>query len=371
MTYPLPSFLRDHLVYTSTRPYLVLDFETTNLEKGSALNPSNRLILACWYIVDPRTRSYQFKYAFGDEYEQQELMADIREAAYVVAFNAKFEAQWLARCGLDLRDVLFCDPMLGQWVLDGNLKLPRNLDAVAKRYGLGHKESIVSHLIKQGVCPSTIRRDWLLSYCKRDVHLTALILEKQMGLLADRDQLHLFHTRNLTAACLADIETQGMCLDPDAVTEEYFDTLRRRDASAATLASIAEGVNLNSPKQVGAFVYDVLGFKELTDRRGNPVRTAKGDRCTSSDVLSNLKVTNRDSIQQPFLDAYKEFNHVDALLSKNLLFFHKVCTERDARFFGIFNQGITSTHRLSSSGRPLVFAGETKARSVNLCGFSR
>src|SRR5574343_656570 len=92
--------------------YALVDFECSNLDKGSAVNPGNRRLLAVCRLgpshpqaldggPEGRTRVYA-----GSEYEQSRLLRVIEEADFIVAHNAKFELQWLRRCGLDLRSVL-------------------------------------------------------------------------------------------------------------------------------------------------------------------------------------------------------------------------------------------------------------------------
>ena len=106
----LPWFLaRDSQFTYLEDDFVVVDFETSNLEKGSALNPDNRIVLACWTVVKGDTAVH--KYHFGDEYSLYELVKDIQAARFCVAHHAKFEAQWLKRCGLDL-----CCCMIQCWV---------------------------------------------------------------------------------------------------------------------------------------------------------------------------------------------------------------------------------------------------------------
>ena len=69
--------------------YVSLDFETTNEEKGSPINPVNDLVLACWTVVKDGVRTR--KHIWGDEYEMQELLDDIASVDKVIAHNAKFE----------------------------------------------------------------------------------------------------------------------------------------------------------------------------------------------------------------------------------------------------------------------------------------
>lgn len=371
----LPWFLGkdSHLAYTAKVPYLVLDWETTNLEYGNPINEDNRLVLGCWLLVEP-DGSIKRKHRFGDEYDYQELLDDIAYVAgrkgFIVAHNAKFELQWLRRCGLDLRSVLAYCTQLGQWVLDGNTGLgQRSLNAVAKRYGLGTKDDLVARLIDAGVCPSSIRRDWLLKYCRQDVDLCHAVFLIQVAQLAKRQQLHLAHVRNLTCSVLADIEFEGMTLDPVAVKEEYDTTFAAWTKANMRLYDLTGGINLASPKQVSEFLFDVLKFATPKDYGGREMLTGAGVPSTNKQALAQL-VAKTDA-QREFLEVYATFNQLDSLLTKNLVFFKKVCEEFGCKFYGSFNQGIAGTHRLTSSGRPLMFAGEKKPKGAQLQNLPR
>jgi DNA polymerase I-like protein with 3'-5' exonuclease and polymerase domains len=366
----LPWFLKkgSHYTYTNPVPYIVLDWETTNLEFGTPINPNNRIVLGCWRLVLPNG-VVRDKYIFGDEYDMSDLLQDIidvnAQRGFIVAHNAKFELQWLRRCGLDLRSVLSYCTMLGQWVLDGNQNPGRSLEDLAHRYQVGGtKGTLVSRLIEAGVCPSTIRRDWLLKYCQQDVELCHAIFVKQVAKLEEQKQLHLAHVRNICCACLADIEFEGMTLDKEAVREEYERTYREWSDTGAKLFELTGGINLGSPKQLAEFLYDRLNFRVPTDHKGKPILTGAGQRSTNANTLAKLVAATVE--QEQFLTTYKRYNKLDSLLTKNLVFFKGVCDEYGGKFFGSFNQGITGTHRLSSSGRPLLFAGAKKTKGAQL-----
>ncbi len=344
--------------------FAVLDFETTSHDKGSALNKDNELILACWTIVDRDDLTVTKKYKFGNEYEMQELIEDLKFCEFFVAHNAKFELQWLKRCGFDLRSRPAYCTMLGQWVLDGNLRKPRSLSALAKSYNVTKKLDRISLLISSGYPVEWIPKSWLLEYCEHDVKATLEIFLKQVQLLDESNLLPLVHVRNLTCSVLADIEFNGLTLDPRAVMDEYETTIKQYQDASASLREIAgDGVNFNSGKQLAALLYEKLGFIPPTDPRTRlPIVTAKGVLATDSATLG--KLVAKDEVQTTFLTKYKEFNKLSALLTKNLEFFVGVVREYGCKFYAVFNQGVTKTGRLSSSGRPLLFTGQKKPKGV-------
>ena len=339
------------------------DVETTNLEKGTALNPQNELVLVCWQVQ--QNGKLRKHYHFGHEYEQQQFIKDISDADYVVAHNAKFDMQWLHRMGFDLRKLpIFCT-MMAEWVLLSNRSrglTDLSLNATAARYGLGVKENSVSILMKAGVCPSDMPKDWLLEYAQIDVDLCREVFWKQWAKVRELNLLHLVVNRSNTAACLADTEFAGMTLDPSLVFPEFERAQQELEASYEKLLALAPGVNFNSPKQVTKLLYDDLGFTPIKEK-GEPVLSS------NSKVMAKLVATTER--QRAFLAAYKLYNKNDSLLSKNLVFFRKVCEEMGGKFYGSFNQGTTDTGRLSSSGRSLLFKEMKKAMSVQLQNIPR
>lgn len=292
-----------------------------------------------------------YKHQFGTEFEMQELLKDIEEANFVVAHNAKFEVQWLQRCGIDARKLLVCDTMLMQWVYNGNRKAPLNLSWVTKHWKLPTKDSCVEQWIHEmGVCPSEIPANWLMDYCFADVRATDALFLLLREKLIERKQLHILHVRNLTCIVLADIEWNGVKLDAERVKEEYEKTAKEMAVVQGQLFDFTQGINLNSTKQKAEFLYGTMKFKELT-KWGKVLKTDGGSPLTDTDTIQALKCTNKK--QREFVALFKRYSQLQAALSKSLNFYMGVCEDHDGCFRASFNQGTTGTHRLSSSGRKL------------------
>ena len=353
-TAELPYFLRNPReameLYKNPSCYVVLDYETTNTDFGSAVHPDNQIVLACWDVVTPE--GVVTKHKFGDEYNQEELFNDVMEADFIVSHNAKFELQWLRRMGVDLHDVFVYDTYLAEWVIQSNRRLTNllNLEDTAKRYGLGTKRSIVSYLIDKGICPSEIPQEWLLDYCYQDVLLAREVYKKQIDVLVNENLLHLAFTRNLCCPVLADMEFNPQHLDKQNVTELYEQKVNEFQKLENELGTFTGGINLNSPKQKIEFFYETMGFDPPKDKKGNIITTGKSQQpSTKADVLAMLKPKNKR--QELFLSLQAARGKLNALLTKNLSFFKACVEELDGKFYGIFNQGFTDTGRLSGSGR--------------------
>ena len=347
--------------------YVVLDFETTNLQYGSALIPKNRLLLACWTVV--RDGSELRKYAWGSEYDMQELVNDINSVDFLVAQNAKFELQWLHRCGYDVGSRPVYDTMVAEWVLAGGRHWRYNLNAIATRHGVGQKDKMIASMLKGGVSPEDIPRSLLLRYCLQDVVVTHNVMRKQLEAMEGTQLLPVLYTRCLTTIVLADVERNGIHLDASRVEHEYETTLAKFIQVDRALDDMTGGINPRSVVQVAEYLYDVLKFPELKDRNGRIRRTAKDKRLTGKDAIAQLNPTTDN--QREFLKLKSEQSKLTAALTKNLEFFVAVCRERGGIFLGQLNQCRTVTHRLASSGMPVQFDAYDKPKSCQFQNLPR
>ena len=354
----------DPEIYKSEN-YVTLDFETTNVRKGTALDPGNTIVLGCWSLgpdhpgVLPNALIPEGEHAgilrhstrsrWGGEFQLDDLVRDIEQADFLVCHNAKFELQWLERCGLDIgKTVVWCT-QVGEYVIGGNRWRHRQLalDRIAKRrWGLG-KATAVSRMIKAGICPSDIPKSWLEYYCKKDVELTERLFLEQLQEMNDK-LLAVQFTRCLLTPVLADLEKNGMQLDSDKVIELHEDRERKYADVSHAIGELAHGVNPNSPVQVREYLYETLGFAEVKDYKGDPIRTGTGQKSTAADVVAKLKATTPE--QKAFLDHFKVSVGLKSELTKYLRKFRDCVTDAGGLLRAQFNQTNTQTHRLSSSG---------------------
>lgn len=348
----LPYFLEDPkrgLEMLASDNYLVVDLETTNLEKGSCLNPGNSIV--CTGMLHPKQdRAGVY---WGNEYQLGEILKVIESAGFIVGQNLKFDLGWLRRAGLDLSKILIWDTMLGEYALQGNKGKPLSwygLDTVLARYGLVGKDSVVSKMMKMGVCPSRMPKSWLEEYAAIDVEQTHKLFLKQREIIINEGLLPVMFTRCLYTPVLTDMEARGMHVDADRVIAAHREVSREHQKIMAQLDELTGGINPKSGKQVAEYLYDTLGFDELRGRGGEPLRSPKGGRKTDSDTIGALKATTTE--QKKFLDLKKEQARLDAALSKTLNPLLRCVEETDDHIlYANFRQNITKTHRLSSTGK--------------------
>jgi DNA polymerase I-like protein with 3'-5' exonuclease and polymerase domains len=344
----LPKYLTnpDPSIYLNGS-WVALDFETTNHNKGTALDPTNKIVFAHW-----RTSEGGVNSRFAGEFQLNDLVQDINNADFLIAHNAKFELHWLKRCGLDLHNVLVYDTMLAEYVIGGNRWQfgELALDAVAKRRWNKGKDSLVSKMIKAGVNPETLPRSWVAKYCERDVELTVELAQAQLQAFRSESPrlLPIVYSRCLLTPVLADIEANGMMLDKAAVQAEYNTASVALAELTKELDAITGGINFNSPKQLAQYMYDTLGIPELS-KYGKPRRTPAGGRLTDAPTILSLRPST--AAQRKFLDLYRQAKAVGHDVGFYLKKFVECCKGSDKGvLYASFNQSNTRTHRLSSSG---------------------
>lgn len=346
----------DWRIYESEN-WVVFDFETTNRDKGSALDQGNRLLLATWIWgrsvpnglgKDGQEQSSEtVQTCSGELVELQRLFAALEAADFVVAHNAKFELQWLDRLGFDISRLVVYDTMLGEYVRLGNRQGAKDLDTVLRRYGIPCKRGLVSTLIKGGVCPSDIDERWLVDYGTWDTEATHLCFLQQREELSKLGLLPVLYTRCLVTPVLADIEKYGVTPDPRKVAAEIEKVSRQHAEASRELQQITKGINLRSSKQVSEFLYDALKFQEPSGRDGRPDRTDGGGRKTDAESIAKLKVSTE--AQREFKDIYGRFRPLDKRLE--ILTKLQAAINDGGILYAQYNQAVTKNHRLSSSGR--------------------
>lgn len=323
-----------------TRERLVLDWETTNLDKGDARNPGNHIVLGS-VLLSTNER-------MACSPDSLDRLFSLLDGRILLAHNAKFELAWLRRLGYPIETLLVFDTMMAEKVLAGNRLWPLDLDSLSAKYGGTSKNRLISCMMKSGICPSTMPRDLLQSYCDEDCSNTELIFQKQLVELQKLNLLPVVYTRCLLLPVLVDIEAAGMQLDEKRVADEYNRTKAEYTRVSDALTGFMRGANPNSPKQLAAFLYDLCGFEEVRRYDGQPERTPTGSRKTDKPTLARLRARTKE--QEKVLGLIKEQGKLDTKLNNYLTKFRACCEQEGGLLKGNISQVIPRTHRLSSQG---------------------
>jgi DNA polymerase I-like protein with 3'-5' exonuclease and polymerase domains len=314
---------------------------------------------------------------YGNELQMGELAQALERADFVVAFNGKFDIGWMLRAGIDPYRLILYDPMIAEYCIAGNIKKNLSLDALAKEYIGEGKRAFIDICMKKGIDPEDMPKSKLIERCDMDVLQTRDLFLAQREKIIRSGLLGHVYTRSLLSMPLADIESKGMHIDADRVQGLYLDSAAKLAAATQAVDEFTGGINPRSPKQVKEFVYEELKFKPKMKGKG---RNATPILSTRTEDLLLLKATNNR--QRKFLELKQDFARHNADVGKNLLFFHGVATDkRDDipanTFYAQFNQCVTVTHRLSSSGIPRTFGhiqddkGKVITKSVQFQNFPR
>jgi len=354
----LPDWLRDcsyDRFYSDN--YVVIDFETTVIEKGSPYVPENKVVCSSWrYGKDHPDYTPVTQVHIGNEFHQQRLLDAISKADFFVAHNSKFEYGWLERCGLDLHESLGFCTQLAEYVLLSNRSNPQmlSLEKCLIRRKMPQKKSLGKALLQLSMCPSEWPRRWLVPYSAQDVDSGELLFLDQRKQLIKRDQLKTLFTRCLLTPVLADIERRGMHIDESRVRPIHADYTAKLNELEEEIAKLIGGANPSSPKQMIKVLYEDFKFPLPNPKEdkwyGKPDKDGNKTPTTSFDYIGTLKSTTKK--QQHFMKLKQEYSKVNAALTKCLNKFVACCDETVEHIItASLNQTITATQRLSSTGR--------------------
>lgn len=290
----------------------------------------------------------------------------LKDHDFFVAHNSKFELGWKKRLGYPLQNTIPYCTMIGEYTIAGNRKFDLSLDGCLRRYRIASKHRFGEALVHGGVDPEDVPVSVLEEYCMRDVEATEELFVRQRELVYKLGVDKVVYTRNLLTPVLADIEFNGMLLDKERVEEEFIKTHEELLNVERELNELTGGINPRSPKQMAEFIFDTLGFAEPKDRKGNPIRSATGNRKVGSEVIAGLSPRNKR--QREFIRLKKSQGELQARVSKALDKFKACCDETDGTLYFNFNQCITQTGRLSSNGKRYKVQGQNIQRDFKkLC----
>lgn len=343
----LPSFVvnPDPAIYL-TGNYVVVDLETTNIDKGWSGHPLNQIVFACWKCAGET----KFKYSWGNEFHLDALVKDIEKADFVVAQNSSFEISWLQRIGVEIETLLVYDTMLAHRCLAGNRRWKLALDDLIDYYKVGdHKSTLAKIWMQAGLCPSQWLRSVLKKYGIMDVVNEEKVFLKQRKILYDQGLLPVTNARCLFTPALTEISLNGACLDPAAVNNEVIKQKYRLAEVSQQLDELTGGINFKSAKQVREYLYTELKFIPVRDYKRKIITTGTGELPTGEAIIAQLKIKNAK--QRKFLELYKESKKLASAFSKFLTPAKESIDIHNSMLYAQYSQTTTATHRLASTKR--------------------
>ena len=315
---------------------ICIDVETTSVDSMEA-----KLVGISMALVEGKAVYVPIAHAGRKTLDLEQvldLLRPVLESADVekIGQNLKYDFTVLKRAGLELKALSF-DTMIASYLLEPD-RTGHGLDHLAREFlGLEMK----SFSCVGGVRTETfadVEVDEAMAYSCEDADYTLRLANIFEGMLEEKRLYSLFEDIELPLVeVLSAMEMAGVAID-----REFFDQLSHRmDGDLGRLensiyAAAGEEFNINSHRQLSRILFDVLKLP--------PQRKTKTGFSTDSEVLRRLE--DQHDIVRLLLD-FRELSklkntYVDAL--------PREINPGTGRIHTSYNQVVTSTGRLSSSG---------------------
>jgi DNA polymerase-1 len=313
-----------------------IDLETTSLD------PKVAQIVGMAFSFEPHKGYYVA--VPKEPAESQRVLEEFRpalesERIEKVNHNLKFDISVLRSNGIELRGKLF-DTMVAHSLVEPDMR--HGMDYMSEVY-LGYTPVPISKLIGDGkngaqANMADVPLDKITEYAAEDADVTWQLKAAVEPLLKERGAERVFYEiESPLVPVLADMELEGIKLDAAALNE-FSDQLTKQIADLEkTICKLAGTTfNINSPRQLGQILFDVLKICE------KPKKTRTGQYMTDEQTLATLAPDNE--IVQRLLEhrtATKlKSTYTDALPA--------TISPKTGRVHTTYNQVITATGRLNS-----------------------
>ena len=313
------------------------DIETTGLDVKVDR------IVGIAFSFKPHTGTYLPFPADAKDYDA--LIAEVKpifedESREWIGHNIKFDVGVLHWNGVHVRGKLF-DTMLAHFLIEPEMR--HGMDYLANVY-LSYAPVPISALIgekgeeQKSIADADLKE--VADYAAEDADVTLRLYGLFREKLKESNSEKVFYEVEAPLIpVLVGMESHGVCVDrktlADYSAELAVDIAALQKRIYATAGS---EFNLNSPKQLGEVLFDVMKLDE------KPKKTKTGQYQTNEQILSRLAV--RHEIAQSILD-YRmmtklKSTYVDAL--PNAVF------KKSGRIHTTYNQAVAVTGRMQSHG---------------------
>ena len=252
--------------------------------------------------------------------------------------NLKYDLSVLRWHGIELKGPMI-DTMVAHYLIDPDQR--HNLEAMAESI-LQYTPIALSKLIgekkSEQISVRDVPHDQLTSYAVEDADITLQLWHALKPLLIERALEKVFYEIEMPLLpVLAEMEFRGITVDPDILksqsmaSDERISTLKK---SIHTRAGMP--FNLNSPKQLGEVLFDLLHIVE------KPKKTKTGQYQTNEEVLSEL------APEHTIVEEILQYRQLSKLKNTYLDALPLEISPKTGRVHTTFSQAVTTTGRLSS-----------------------
>jgi DNA polymerase-1 len=252
--------------------------------------------------------------------------------------NLKFDLSVLHWHGIAVRGKLF-DTMLAHALIEPELR--HGMDFLSESY-LGYSPiSIVSLIGEKGEAQQNMRTvplEKIAEYAAEDADVTLQLRAVLEPLLKQKGQERVFYDIECPLVpVLVKMEAAGVAVDTVALAEISAGLAKQIVAREARIFELAGTTfNLNSPKQLGQVLFEILKLEE------KPKKTKTGQYVTNEQVLESLAA--RHEIARTILE-YREATKLKTTYVDTL---PGAVFPKTGRVHTTYNQAVTTTGRMQS-----------------------
>lgn len=194
---------------------IVVDVETTTFQNGHVYAPCNRLCYVGLFNDDTRwidDLDCQDR-PYGDRLNSIRSILDSHDL--FIAFNLKFDWNWLRRYGIHNRKLAVWDLQLAEFIISAQEKPMPSLEETLAKRGLPPKSKYIEETYwDKGVDTPYIPREDMVSYLQTDLETEWALFQWQLDYLRDKPQIK----RLIWEACqdlklTAEMEWNGLWYD--------------------------------------------------------------------------------------------------------------------------------------------------------------
>ncbi len=255
-----------------------------------------------------------------------------------VGHNLKFDLSVLKWHGFSVHGKLF-DTMIAHSLVEPDLR--HGMDYLSEVY-LGYTPVPITKLIgdekSELINMANVAPELVAEYAAEDADVTWQLRAKLEPLLKEKSQERVFYeVESPLIPVLVDMEFEGVRVDAAALAEFAIQLSKEMFEQEGTIYQLAgTKFNLNSPKQLGEILFDVLKLAE------KPKKTKTGQYATNEQTLIELAAEHE--IVQRLLD-YRTASKLKSTYADAL---PGTIWPKTARVHTTYNQMVTATGRLNS-----------------------
>ena len=238
---------------------MIIDVETTTIEKGNPFVSSNQLLLVGLYVPGEIPRVYDIEYS-NSPYKQclEEIQLAIDNHQLIVGFNLKFDLHWLRRYGIVLRDYhRVWDCQLAYFIDKNQSVTYPSMEGVLKDYELGEKDKTLQFYLSQSVNPKSIPFNDFKQYLRSDLENTEKIFNHQSSNFATNSKKTLLSLCNYDLLAIAEMEWNGFKYNAQRSLQLAEESKVKKEETYARIQQIINlpEINLNSPYHISSLLY--------------------------------------------------------------------------------------------------------------------